>query len=254
MRSILIAIFLLPSLSFAGKVVRGKTKTQVFKNKNCYKTDSCDLKSFKVESYDYGSHFGPNDVNYGTGMYASFKTKTVDTLEKYSVVQFIKGCKFNSSIDENGNITRRISEKREFFGDIVDFIHKDWVIDSVDVDPVYNSHEQGRHLIYRWNPTQNTRANHIYVYKQYPTVPFLYVRDFPGTARAQGESAKNISLKFKTCLYKSADIPFQTGPKDVSLDDSLSCFEWSSSFIYNFKKKKYDKKKSIDPFCNEVIL
>jgi len=252
MKHFLILILAIPSFSFAGKVVREKAKVQVFKNRNCQSTDSCGLKSFKVESYNYGAHFSKTEVSYGTGMYASFKTQSVNDLEDYAVVQYIKGCKFESYKNTDGSISKRIAEKREFFDEIVDFIHEDWVLDSVDLDPVYNSHKQGRHLVYRWNHQQNTRADHIYLYSEYPKVPFLYVRDFPGTVSVSSLGAKNISLQFKTCIFKSKDVPYESTPSGFGTEKALKCFEWDSSHIYNFKNKKYERRVGIDPFCKSA--
>ena len=74
-----------------------KTK-QVFLNPDCRSTDTCDLKRFTLTTSVYEVWFSddPNYPTYGNGVIMEYETDSVDALEKYAIVQFIKGCVFDS--------------------------------------------------------------------------------------------------------------------------------------------------------------
>lgn len=186
-------------------------------------------------------------------MYASFKTDKVENLKKYGVVQLIKGCHFESKV-ENGVVVKRFSRAREFFGEIIKYKHPEWVIDSIDLDPVYASYNDHRHWSYRWNEVFDSIAQESsrLFRDSKPTHPILYVSDYPGTAfEFAPNEAMNISLKFKTCLYNLDDVPTNAKPSEYNLDKAIACHDWDSSFIFNHNSQKYEKKTEIDPFCLE---
>ena len=109
---------------------------KTWKNSDCKKTGTCSLKSFSVLVEDYIVKFSPDDTSYGTTMVARYRTDRVSSLEDYVIVNFIRGCIFESYL-KNGEIIKGISTSRDFFGGSVRFRHPEWVIDSVDEDPVY---------------------------------------------------------------------------------------------------------------------
>ena len=41
----------------------------------------------------------PDNPTYGNGAIMEYETDSVDALEKYAIVQFVKGCVFNSAKD-----------------------------------------------------------------------------------------------------------------------------------------------------------
>ena len=85
-----------------------------------------------------------------------------------------------------------------------------------------------------------------------PSHPEIYISDYPSTAFVNSyEEASNISLKSKTCLYLREDIPLRAAPTDIDQSKSISCHDWSSSFVYNHISKKYESPQNIDPFCLE---
>ena len=157
----------------------------------------------------------------------------------------------------DGTIKKEILDSREFFDSIIKFKHTDWVIDSVDLDPVYNSHPDLRHASYRWNtkPGSFDKSTEKVYYNERPSTPNLYVSDLPGTAfYSQDGEAKNLSLEFVTCIYKTVDIPLVATPADINFSTPIACHTWKSSFIYNHEAAKFEVKNDVDAFCLEKPL
>ena len=215
-------------------------------------TKVSNLKSFKIQSYDYKVTLNSGE-SFGSAMYASFKTKKVAGLNQYGVLQLIKGCHFESSI-VNGKKRKYLSRSRHLFGELVKYKHKDWTIDSIDSDPMYGSYDGDRYWSYKWNTSTGSiseKTEKLYRLER-PTNPELYVSDYPGTAFLfYKQEAMNISLKFKTCIYLRDDIPRKSTPSEVDLSKAIACHDWSSSFIYNHDKRVYESPKELDPFCVE---
>ena len=84
---------------------------QVFLNPDCRSTNTCDLKRFTLTTSVYELWFSddPNYPTYGNGVIMEYETDSVDALEKYAIVQFTKGCVFDSSRNEEGKINRNVS-------------------------------------------------------------------------------------------------------------------------------------------------
>lgn len=243
---------LLPLLLIApsawSAVIREKPHVQKFKNANCTQTSTCSLVEFKLETNEYKVIFSGSAPSFGTDIKMSYRTRGVSQLEEYGIVQFIKGCKFNSYKKPNGKVERYFGITRDFFGKRERFQHREWVIDSIEQDPMYNSFEGfGRHGAYR----SMIQGKVVYYFQQKPVEPELFVTDLPGTASMEGPNdiATNTSLVFKSCLYKTKDIPLQTTADDLSFAEPIKCFEWSSSYIYNHEINKFESKKELDPFC-----
>lgn len=243
----LIALF--SSAAMAGAVKKKPTIAQTFKNTECELTSTCDLKEFTLATYDYKVMI-EGSYSYGTSATMSYKTDEVDNLEKYAVVQYIRGCVFDSSLVD-GKIVKGSHTVRKSFDQVIPFFHKTWEIDSLDKDPVYNSIPEGRHQAYRWNRKQGStdKKTQVYVLNERPAHPELYVTDIPAGAFKVTKEAKNVSLEFKSCIYKTEDIPLETTPGDINFAKPLKCFDWSSSYIYNHKSKLYESKKEIDSYC-----
>lgn len=234
--------------SFGGRVERYNHSSLISKPKD----PTSKWVEFKTKKFDYRA-FLRSGVSYGTGMYSSFKTTDTSDLQNFVIVQFIKGCHYESKL-ENGKIIKRLSRVREFFNEIVKYKHMDWVIDSIDLDPVYSSSKKGRHYSYRWNMVDGSFSETTeYLFgEKFPERSELYIRDYPGTAFqfAPGE-AMNISLKFKVCLFKESGIPYVSTPDadNIDLTTALACHDWQSSFIFNHESKKFESKGQIEPYC-----
>ena len=248
------SLFLFPVVA-QSNVTRGEMTTQIFKNANCAATDSCDLKEFKLRKYDYKVSTSEG-ISHGSGAFTSFKTDKTENLEKYAVVQFMRGCTYIDALDEQGNSAKRFNFVKESFGEITLFKYPNWIIDSLDKDPIYSSYSAtARHGFNRWNKVENS-INHeteAYFVNEKPTRPELYVRDFPGVAFVGPFGPKNISYEFRTCLYKTSEVPQETRADDLNFADPIHCFEWQSSFIYNHQTKKYETKPDLDSACLEPL-
>lgn len=246
--------FLLCSLVLAqdGVVTILTHLEETFINNDCKKNQTCDLKKVEyfVEDYSVGID---GDYNYGTRFFARYETKRTKDLEKYVFVQFIKGCDFSS---------RSTDGKVEIYHDIVyprvtgtvKFNFPDWTIDSYDFDPVYSTvpGESSRFYGFRWNTVPgsfSTRTEKYYGQKK-PKKPQLYIVDHPGSAFYSNGIAHNISLKFRTCIYRIKDVPLAASHGNINFEEPLSCYEWSSSFVYDHSAGQFENLSEISSACS----
>ena len=219
-------------------------KTQVFLNPDCRSTDTCDLKRFTLTTSVYEVWFSddPNYPTYGNGTIMEYETDSVDELEKYAIVQFVKGCVFDSSKNGRGKIIRNLSYTVPSFGEDITFCFPDWVIDSQDTDPAYNSDpEYGRFYLLRWNtPGSYEYQNHKFYGVEKPKIPIVYMADYPAGAFVGGISVKNAALEFKTCIYKASDVPTEARRDEINFAQPLNCFEWESAYVYDFDRRRFE--------------
>jgi hypothetical protein len=231
---------------FTGKGhVHTLSKTeQVFLNPDCRLTNTCDLKRFTLITSVYEVWFSddPNYPTYGNGTIMEYETDSVDTLEKYAIVQFVKGCVFDSSKNGEGKINRNVSYIVASFGEDIPFCFPEWVIDSHDTDPAYNSDpEYGRFYLLRWNtPGSYEYPNHKYYGAERPQIPVVYMADYPAGAFVTGTGVKNAALEFKTCIYKANNVPAATRRDNINFAKPLTCFEWQNLYVYDFDRGRFE--------------
>lgn len=224
-------------------------RTVIFENAHCELTDTCSLKKviFREQQYRLGSE---GDYSYGTALYAWYETNSLDTLEEYVFVQFIKGCSFASGID---NETTYVMNRRKYFGEWIVFKHPHWVIDSTDKDPVYNSYPgYKRHFFYRWNEGRGSTywKTERYYGQIHPIFPELYISDLPNLAKeSPNNRAYNVSLEFQIGIYRTEDVPTEIQPDNITFAKPLFSFEWSSSFVFNHDTKTFEQPDEIVPLC-----
>jgi hypothetical protein len=247
--SILLLIAFPAALSYGHFTEKGHVHTlskteQVFLNPNCRATDTCDLKRFTLTTSVYEVWFSddPNYPTYGNGVIMEYETGSVEAIEKYAIVQFVKGCVFDSSKNAQGQITRRLSYTVPTFGEDVPFCFPQWVIDSQDTDPVYNSDaEYGRFYLLRWNkPGSYEYPNHKYYGAEKPKRPVVYMADYPAGAFVTASGVKNAALEFNTCIYKAGDVPAETRRDNIHFATPITCFEWQSVYVYDFDKATFE--------------
>ena len=223
-------------------------KAQTFNNENCATDNTCDLKSFWITADKHRIVIGGGH-HYGTSLKAGYRTESVESLGKYALVQFIRGCVFSSSADSNGLVSRRFDTSKEQFGKNILFHFPDWVIDSIDKDPVYNSNPDGnRHDYYRWD---NKNTGTLYGTKK-SSSPELYVMDYPQGAYFMDGVAYNTSLELKMCIYRTSDVPKETVQEDINFTEPIACFYWSGSFVYNHRENIFEISDKMDPVCRNV--
>ena len=216
---------------------------QVFLNADCHATETCDLKRFKLTTLIHEIWFSddPNYPTYRNGVIMEYETDSVDALEKYAVVQFIKGCVFNSSKNSDGKIKRTVSYSVANFGEDIPYCFSEWVIDSQDTDPAYNSDpEYGRFYLLRWNqPGSYDNRTHKFYGAEKPRFPVVYMTDYPAGAFVTGTGVKNAALEFNTCIYRASDVPVETRRTNIKFAKPITCFGWQNIYVYDFDKKTF---------------
>jgi hypothetical protein len=221
---------------------RSETK-QVFWNPDCQSTDTCDLKRFTLTTSVYEVWFRDDPIypTYGTGVIMEYETGSVEALEKYAIVQFVKGCVFHSSKNSKGKITKNLSYVVPSFGENIPLCFPNWVIDSQDTDPAYNSdREYGRFYLLRWNkPDSYDLRTEKYYGEKKPKTPVVYMTDYPAGAFVTATGVKDVALEFNTCIYKASDVPVETRRDNIHFAKPLTCFAWQNVHVYDFAKGKF---------------
>ena len=248
---LLLTIFLIVTTSYlhAFELKFFNTKKTVLTFNADSEAYSQGLNEFYLIVSDYklsGNNIG---VHWGTKMIAGYKTNSSQELEKFAIVNFIKGSQYQTKL-VRGKVIREDVYARQSFDKIINFNHDKWMIDSVDRDPMYWSSPENvsRHYTYKWNKVKDSHlkeSSSIFgKLKPSSNVTNLYITDRPGTAFYEvGSGAKNIDLEFETCIYYAKDIPIETTPEEMDFASPLKCITWDSLFIYNFKTNRYEMNK-----------
>ncbi|MGE5219208.1 MAG: hypothetical protein ACM3SP_19600 [Chloroflexota bacterium] len=245
--------FIFPILCFAGisygdftgkgHVHTLSESTEIFSNPGCRSTDSCDLKKFALTKLAHEIWFSddPDHPTYANSSIMEYETDSVAAIEKYAIVQFKKGCVFYSSRNSRGKIQRNVSDTVPSFGLDVPFCFPQWVIDSQDSDPVYNSDPSyGRFYLLRWNkPGSYDLRTQKYYGAVKPIRPVVYMADYPAGAFVTATGARNVALAFNTCIYKASDVPASTRRDDIHFAKPINCFEWQNVYVYDFDKGRF---------------
>lgn len=235
---------------------------QVFENSPaiCAKNDTCDLKRVIFRREDY--MIPPDDlanadvIVQSTRTFAGMITQEVDDLLRYSFVQYTRGCMWYSYATPNGGVETEFGVLRNFLGiSQLQHIFPNWVVDTNDLDPIYGAGELGnRHYFVQsapeipaWIPNKQGKL----LGEVTPTIPFGYVTDMTGPAYYSFalEMATNMSLEFKTCLFKTADVPLQTNGIDVDIGKAVVCFPWESKFVFDHNAREYKSPQGIHSEC-----
>lgn len=212
--------------------------------------------------------YGPKDGNvessfFNTSLYAWYESTGLDNLESYTFVQYLRGCVFVSQLDANMVEERGLGVTRSYFGARTVFVHREWQIDSDDELPMFGSSKSQPlqpHYFMEWGGNPNKFPDHSQ--KLYgedpPSVPRLYIRanvEPPAhvTESVGALAATNHSLEFRMCLYRTKDVVGRTD-KHAFIENPIDCFSWASSFVYDFKAKKFNSPQGIMPICKPDVL
>lgn len=234
---------------------------KVFENPvaDCKKNDTCDLKRviFRREEY-LTPPSDPMDIEiHGTRMFIGYKTANVAALLDYVVVQFTCGCMWYSHPSSDQNDKNNITEFgiiRYQLGEKMQHVFPDFAVDSVDSDPAYGSGENNRHYYVQWAksmPEWIPDRQGKLIGEVPPTFPFGYITDMPGPAfySQRLSYATNMSLEYRTCVFKTADVPVKTNGTDLSTEKAIVCFDWESKYAYNHTTQRFEHHKGIHPEC-----
>jgi hypothetical protein len=251
------------------------TTSQEFINSDCISNNTCNLLSFEIKTYN--SHKNqPDDiakinVRAATMMEGSIRLKNKKSLKEFAVVQYIKGCVYqeNQFANEEATISHR-GRTRFFFGESIDFSHPNFVIDSLDTDPIYASSPYGRHDYYSivTQPGRsilfdnNRYVRHLSENPQVSEQPVIKFSDIPtgssyselliseGINKGKKYKMKEIgSMVFKTCVFKTSDVPRDLKPEDTDTSKAIKCFEWSNSHTYKKELNVFESNSAVDPLC-----
>ncbi len=257
-RGIIMKKLIIVALAFSS-VAQAAPSVKSWVNPECA-TGSCEVKGMKL----YTQKISGNRIAGMTAVGEIEATNKAD-LKKYSLVQYIEGCVFET--DREGNIKMGT---REFFGaNGSPFKHVGFELDSAsDKDPVYWSNpnagydelrgiEIPRNSMYSYaNPllteswgawagkVKNLKENKIFI-SDTPT-PSGWDLD----EETMKVSARISSLRFKICLHKTEDVPRTVESPATQIPGAIVCMSWDSNFNYNFATRKFeDKKDEIHPVC-----
>ena len=259
--SFILLIFFIAGNAYGHFTGKGHVHTlsetkQVFLNPDCGATGSCDLKRFTLTKLVYEVWFSddPDHPTYGNGVIMEYETDSVDALENYAVVQFKKGCVFYSSKNSKGGIDRNVSDTVPSFGEAIPFCFPQWVIDSQDTDPAYNSDpEYGRFYLLRWNkPGSYDERTQKYYGAAKPEIPVVYLADYPAGAFVTGTGVRNVALEFNTCIYKASEVPPDTRRDHIDFAKPIACFEWQNVYVYDFEKGTFQTRLAGVPWWEEA--
>lgn len=273
LQSFVLLIFLLTTISTDARIEVISTRRQSFRPSvdSCAQSGLCDLKRFRLIEQKKKvmlPNLPEKNASYLTDIRAQYETTSLESLEKYGVVQLIRGCMFESVWDGTST-TKQLNISRNHMGENKIFRHPTWQIDNDHPAPVYTGLEfpDGRidpFFLLNWNDNRHSwDANSSYFYGQRkPPHPVVYATDLPGPAfLAESPSgallrAQNTSLEFQTCLFKMSDLPASTDQNGAGIDytKAIKCFEWSHKNVYDFSKKAFINSGSVDSLCLDSPL
>lgn len=245
-------------------ILKTKKRVIIHPESECEKTDTCDLKKIEFREYFYRFPKETPDESdtFGRELYAAYQTDHIENLPRYGFVQFIRGCVFTSSMTPSGIEGFQVDARR-YLGKLADFRHKDWVADTLDIDPFYSSERgyKNRHHFFRWDKVRGSfrpdvQNVHSYYGEDHPPYPEMYVIDVPSgvyaakTPYSSHDFARNVSLDFRMCLYKTKDVPRDI-TKEAITAEPIACYEWSYHMIYNRRTHSFDRPKELHALCKK---
>jgi hypothetical protein len=229
---------------------------------DCQRLGICDLKGvtlierkIKVLFADERADF----ASYMTDMRYVVEFNKAASIPNYGVVQFMKGCMYESELMPDGKVRRDFTYVHKNFGAYKLIKHDDWIIDSEHADPLSTSFEKyGRFDLYKWNsdPENLDADNANWYFNAKPPHGTVFKADLiANTGLIEGPTnpnARNSSLELETCVFKISDLPQKSDETGVGVDKSkaLWCASWDHKFHYDFATSKVIQDKAIDSFCS----
>lgn len=193
---------------------------------------------------------------FNSSVYAWYETVGLVHLPDFAFVQYVRGCIYESEQGADGAITISHTVMHQVFGKHKLFLHLDWTVDSPLTDPMFGSDPRNpmRHYFMEWNkgPDQFPASHGTFYGDIPPKNPRLFMLFSPTSpAYAKrgdvGDAAINHSLEYRTCLYRTSDIPSTSD--GVVIPGAIGCFDWKSSYVYNHAQRKYASPEGIVDAC-----
>ena len=232
-----------------------RSQKVTFFNHECEKTESCDLKrvEYVVEKYKIRI---VGTYHYGKRLSALYETDLVGALENYTFIQFVRGCRYYSYL-ENGEVKKLFDYEVRHGEDWVIACFPNWVVDTDNKYPDYCADEEGisRHFMCRWKNDMRgdlfSRDGANLYGEGKPKFPILYISDHPSNVYAirDMDMAVNNSFILRTCLYKTADVSRIVDLSDTQFAEPMHCFEWRNSLVYNYVTGEFEELDDAVPEC-----
>lgn len=233
----------------------------------CQFNETCDLFNFSLVELKKKvvlPNTPDSEAYFLTDIRAVYQTESVDKIEKYSIVQMIKGCMYESTWD-GVKLEKNLTFNRDHMGKSALFKHKTWQVDNDHEAPIYtgvkfDSGKINPFYLLRWNmnPKSLVADNAKFYGREIPPHPIVFAVDMPGPASFRTETyqpgkvaATNVSFEFKTCLFKTEDLPAATDADGANIDftNSIQCFNWNHKYIYDFVAEKFNSPNKIEDIC-----
>lgn len=232
---------------------------------NCQALGVCDLKSVKLIERKIKvllPNERPEFASYMTDMTFVVELNKPANIPNYGVVQYLKGCMFESELLPNGTEVRRFTYAHKNFGTYKLIHHADWIVDSDHSDPLTTAFEgYGRFDLYKWNRNKLNYESDgaTWYYNAKPPHGTVFKADLIANSGliegSKNPNARNSSLELQTCIFKIADLPTASDPEGTGIDRSkaLWCADWDHKFGYDFARGKVVAETAINPTCNEPV-
>lgn len=261
------------SQTVTANMIWGPIHTTTWQNPTCQSLKTCELQEFNMRQQDWKADYSkmyPEEAaklgeplyNYGTTVFYEYKTDRAELLENYTMVSFIKGCMYKSKRNPDATIENMHMFARDLLGKLALYLHRDWQVDSMDVDPMYKNEfaevlaqnpSASRHGRWEWtvDPLSFDQNASTDFRKKKPPTGRLFTSDRPGTAfRMNLEESKNVSLKVRACLYPTGQVPNKISfANETDFGQPLMCHEWSHSKIFNHSTAKFETQPDVTPVC-----
>jgi hypothetical protein len=228
----------------------------------------CSLKTVTLGTQVYSSEEGSltkGSLYRATSMAASFETTSPECLREYGLVQWVRGCVYSEAFDQpHHEVSFGGWSTRDHRGvKSVDFYHPEWVIDTLESDPMYGTSPESTHLgdpndrhrFYLAAPSgQNFTVSDYFqnLWKPInlfrlvsPRLTQIGVRDFPtggtvqfhpvGDALGKILLGTQVALQFRLCIYPITKIPIVGDPEG----EPLHCFSWSSQHLLDWERRDW---------------
>jgi hypothetical protein len=253
--------------AFSAETVIREEK-RVFGGDQCTPKSSClgDLQipglkevGFWMQEYRSPADGKGDFEGFNSTLYAWYETPDHRTLEDFAFVQYVRGCIFSSVVDEDGSASVHYSVTRWHLGERKRYVHLDWEVDARFADSFFDSNPDYalRHYFLEWNKNPErfaTEQGALYG-EDPPLRPRLFIRHQPYPFAHMPPSEKNFainhSLEYRTCLYRTLDIPRNA---NGVIPDALACFDWGSSHVYDHKLQRYISPKGIVSACKPEVV
>lgn len=227
---------------------------------DCAVRELCTLRGvgFRIARYELPETKSESvEIEYGTVIYAWYDTTDIPALQDYVFVQFLRGCYIQTNT-YRGETTRHFLPLLHH--DVTGpYCFPEWVIDRDHEDPAYSSEPlMSRHFFAQWFDGDPevfpTPEKTKYYGMEMPTIPRLGMLDRPYGAfvRKWGNGrilANSAHLEFRTCLYRTTDVPLNFDEQKDRLPPPIVCHEWNSIYGYDPSTQSITRGTAIGPIC-----